>query len=332
MPEVARVVVSEADEVTRNEPRLAEEWARFAIRLVDMIPERLLRVEQRIELLGRANTCLGNALRVGGDFQEAAIVIQKAYGLLDRHQNGSLAHLLGIHSSLKYDMGDIAGAEELLKRGQEIYFELKDRHGIARLGVKHANFLRELRPAEARAIAEEALLLLPRTELRLELLARCIISECYAQEHDGHTALAKLEETRPLIRQFKEGWVQLGVQFLEARILEAMDYIADAERLYTEVARMYWFREMYRETFMVRLRLIEFLVGRKRVKDAAEVCRDAGKLLAETDAHVQMKEVWRELFEVLESNALHANALTDLRDYVVRHWRVPAEHPPAIAA
>ena len=332
MPEVVRVVLAEADEATRNEPRLAEEWTRFAIELLEMVPKRLLTAEQKIESLGEAYTCLGNALRVGGNFQEAASMIEKAHGLIGIHQRGSLAQLLSIHASLKYDMGDIAGAEELLQRGQDIYLELKDRQGIARLGIQHANFLVDVRPAEARAIAEESLLLLPRTDLRLEMLARCIISECLAEEDDGRAALANLTATRPLIKQFREVWVEGRVQLLEARILEAVGYIADAERLYTEVARMYWFREMYRETFLVRLRLVEFLVGRQRVKDAAEICRNAAKLLAETDAHVQMKEVWQELFEALEVKAVNAEALSNLREYMVRHWRVPAEHPPAIAA
>jgi tetratricopeptide (TPR) repeat protein len=332
MPEVARIVLNEADEATRNEPRLAEEWARFAIQLLDIIPERLLRAEERLELLGQTYTCLGNALRVGGDFQEAATVIEKAHGLLDSNWNGSLAQLLSIHASLEYDMGDIAGAVGLLNRGQAIYLELRDRHGIARLEIQHANYLVDTRPTEARAIAEEALLLLPRTELRLEVIARCIISECLAEEDDGQAALAKLTATRPLIKQFREVWVEGRVQLLEARILESLGWIADAERLYTEVARLYWLRELYRESFLVRLRLVEFLVGRDRAKDAAEVCRVSAKLLAETDAHVQMKEVWQELFEALEAKALHANALPNLRDYMVRHWRVPAEQPPAIAA
>jgi len=330
-PEVVRVVLAEAGEATRNEPSLAVEWLRFAIQLVDMIPERLFAAEQRRERLGQAYANLGNALRVGGDYQDAGTAIQKASELLNE-RNVSRAQLLSFHSSLTYDMGDIPGAVELLNQGQQIYTELRDRSGIARLGIQHANFLRELQPAEARWIAEQTLLLVPRTEPRLEMLARCVIAECHADEHDGEGALVKLEEARPHLRQFQEPWVDTRTQLLEARILEELEYIADAERLYAEVARLLWFREMYRECFIVRLRLVEFYLGRKRVREAAEVCRKAVNFLSETNAHTQMKEVWQTLFETVEADSLKGDALPNLRHYMVLHWRVPAEHTPAIAA
>lgn len=331
-PEVALVVLAEAGEVTRNEPKLAEEWVGFGIQLLDLIPERLLATDRRNELRGAAFSHLGNALRVGGSYQGAVAALQKASDLLNGTANEHHAHLLSVQASLKYDLGDIEGAVERLNRAQEIHSELRNRTGIALLGVQHANFLRETSPSEARTIANEALFLLPRTEFRLEMLARCVIAECLVEEHDGHGALLRLEETRPLCRQFQEVWVNSRVQLLEAYILDELGYIADAERLYVELARSLWIREMYRESYIVRLRLVEFLVKRKRTREAAEVCRQAVLMLSETRVHRQMGDVWQALFEAAEAQALKLEIIPSIREYMVRHWRVPAEHPPAIGA
>ena len=266
---VAQIVLAEAYTATRSEPKMAEEWAVFGTQLLELIPTWELAGQQRRERLGVGYTAIGNARRVSGDYEGAGTAIQTAYGFLETYRNNELANLYSIHASLTYDMGQIERAEELISQGLQIYSELRDRHGIARLGIKHANFLREVKPAEARSLAEDALLVIPRSELRLEMLGRCIITECLVETHNGDAALAHLEEARPLINQFKEVWLEGRVQFLEARILEALGFIADAERLYTEVARLFWLREMYRESFMVRLRLFEFYLGRKELSALA---------------------------------------------------------------
>lgn len=329
---VAQIALTEAFAATRSEPKLAEEWAAFGIQLLELIPSRELAAQQRRERLGDAYTTLGNARRVSGDYEGAATAIQAAYGFLEGCKNTELANLYSIHASLAYDMGRIESAGDLISQGFQIYSELRNRHGIARLGIKHANFLREIKPAEARKLADDALLVVPRSELRLEMLGRCIITECLVEAHEGRAALSHLEGARPLINQFKEMWLEGRVQFLEARILEALGFIADAERLYTEVARFFWFREMYRESFMVRLRLFEFYLGRTRIKEAAEVCRKAVVHLGEIRIHAQMKEVWQRLFEAAEAQALKVQVLPIVRDYMVRHWAMPAECPPAITA
>jgi tetratricopeptide (TPR) repeat protein len=258
---VVGVVLSEAFEITRNEPGLAGEWATFGIELVALLPTKELADQQRIARLGEAYTVLGNAFRVGNDYQDATAAIQTAYAHLENRWDAHLANLYSIHASLTDNMGDIEGAVSLIEKGIEIYTALRDRTGIARLKVQHANILREVHPAEARVIAADALLVLPHTEFRLAMLAHCIISQALAEAGDGDAALVQLEEARPLINQFREPWLDYRVQFLEALILEKVDHIADAERLYAEVARIFWHREMYRESFMVRLRLFEFTCG-----------------------------------------------------------------------
>lgn len=328
--EVVRVVLGEAFGASRNEPNLAREWSEFAIQLIGHLPSREMAPREREEQLGGAYTVLGNACRVGGDYQAAATAIQKASNLLDKHRTLLLADLLSIHASLRNDHGDIRSASGLIEEALELYTALKSRHGVARTKVKHANFLRELRPSEAREIAADALLVLPRSEFRLEMYCRCIISQTYAQERDGHRALSHLVEARPLISQFREPWLEGRVQFLEALILDSLDYVADAERLYLEVARLFWFREMYRESFIVRLKLFEFFVGRSRSREATEVVRKTLVLLDEAKVHAQMKELWQDLLAALEARTLDLGVLQVLRDYMVRHWLVPSETPPAI--
>jgi len=329
---VAGVVLSEAFAITRSEPGLAAEWATFGIQLVELLPTKELADPQRCARLGEAYTVLGNARRVSNDYQGATAAIQAAYAHLENRWDAHLADLYSIHASLADDLGNFEGAVELVEKGIEIYTALRNRYGIARLKVKHANILREVQPAEARVIAADALLVLPQTEFRLAMLAHCIISQALAEAGDGKAALAQLEETRPLINQFREPWLDYRVQFLEALVLEKVGHIADAERLYAEVARLNWYREMYRESFMVRLRLFEFYLRRQRVKEATEVCRKAVVHLGEIRIHEQMKEVWQRLFEAAEAQALKIEVLPKIRDYMVRHWTVPAEHPPAIAA
>ncbi len=327
-PAVFRVALADASAATGGEAKLAEEWATFAVDLLELLPAGSLSAEQRKEHRGEGFGVLGNSRRRTGDFPGSAAAFQAAQESLPGGTSAARARVLSFQASLAYDMGDLEGAVDLISQSRQIYAALRDRHGLARLGIKHANFLREVQPAEARTIAADTLLVLPRTELRLEMLAHCIIAETLAESQDGRGAMERLQEARPLLSQFNEEWLACRLQFLEARILEALGFLADAERLYAEAARLSWHSESYRESFMIRLRQFEFYLGRKRHREAAEVCRKAVVLLGETSAHGQMKEVWQSLQEATETHALKVDCLPDVRNYMVRHWCVPAHRLP----
>lgn len=121
---VLGVVLSEAFEISRNEPGLAGEWATFGIQLVELLPTKELAGQERSGRLGAAYSVLGNARRVGNDYQGATAAIQTAYAHLENREDAHLADLYSIHASLTDNMGDIEGAVGLIEKGIEIYTAL----------------------------------------------------------------------------------------------------------------------------------------------------------------------------------------------------------------
>ncbi|HEX7180618.1 MAG TPA: hypothetical protein VF756_02160 [Thermoanaerobaculia bacterium] len=103
----------------------------------------------------------------------------------------------------------------------------------------------------------------------------------------------------------------------------------EAEKLFEKVAEGFWDTEQYQILFMVRLHLFAFHLDRGALHKAAAVCRESIKIMDQTaPAHGQMRQVWQELLARVEQGRVDAEAVRAVREYMVRHWRVPAARSP----
>ncbi|HYQ85339.1 MAG TPA: hypothetical protein VEP28_15280, partial [Rubrobacter sp.] len=233
-------LLEEAERTAATDSVLAEHNAHLALILVECLDERYeekLRNDRR----GEAWTIIANCRRLGADFKGAGAAIIAARNLLAAGTGDAQteARLLSIQASLAADTGRVELTRGLLGRARERYIKERDWAGAARVVVKEASALQELFPEEALDKASQALRLLRESDIRLTMHAKSIMTESLILLGQIPDALRNFEETRPLYEQFLEPRVQIRVQFIEARLLDAGECIREAEKLYLEAVRAF---------------------------------------------------------------------------------------------
>jgi hypothetical protein len=323
-------LLEEAARHAAADPTSGEHIATLGLVLVDHLGERYAEA-LRNDFRGEAWTVIANCRRLGTDWKGAGAAIVAARNLLAAGTHDLLAEasLLSIQASLATDTGRVERTRGLLGRASELYVAQRDWSGAARIVVQEASALQELFPEEALEKAFQALRLLGESDARLTMYARSIITEVLIVLGRIPEALQNFEETRPLYEQFPEPRVQLRVQFIEARLLDAGDCIREAERLYSAVAFACSEAELYKDAFVARLALLDFYVRRERMNKAANVCREAVATMERLGiAHDQMRAVWRDLLSRVEQQRIDPGAFESFRAYVLRHWNSPAARWP----
>lgn len=329
--EMLNTLLAEASAQSQSDPCAAEETAMLAMAVVEVLERRGFSEVLKNELRAEIWTVVGNCRRLAADWRGAAQALQAGKQCLEQGTEDPLpeARLLSIQASLATDTGKYDLAVSLLRRAREIYTEVKDRQAVARIAIQHANLLRELEPEEALRSAEEALILLGGRNARLEMYARSLVTESLIELGRTFEAMRNLRDTRFLYEQFLEPSVQLRVRFLEARILEQLECHREAEKLFEKVAEGFWEAESYQALFMVRLHLFAFHLARGALHKAAAVCRDSIEMMTHTaPVHEQMRKVWQDLLARVEQRRVDVQVVRTVREYMVRHWRVPAARSP----
>lgn len=254
------------DEASRNaapDAHRAEQIGGLALVLVDSLDPARYADELRNDLRGEAWTVIANCRRLATDWQGAGAAVVAARNFLAKgtRDDQAEARLLSIQASLAADTGRVELTRGLLGRARELHARREDWSNVARVAVQEASALQELYPEEALGKAAEALRLLQGSDARLAMYAKSIITESLIVLRRIPEALRNLQETRPLYEQFQEARVQIQIQFIEARILDAGDCVRDAEKLYSEVAVAYGEAELYKDAFVARLALSRLLLS-----------------------------------------------------------------------
>ncbi|HKV08551.1 MAG TPA: hypothetical protein VJ725_10455 [Thermoanaerobaculia bacterium] len=323
-------LLEEAARQAAADPHSAEHVTNLALTLVDHLGARYAE-ELKNDFRGEAWTVIANCRRLGTDWKGAGAAIVAARNLLSAGTGDAQAEarLLSIQASLATDTGRVELTRGLLGRARQLYIQEEDWDGAARVLVKEASALRELFPEEALRQASEALRLLRDSDARLTMYAMSIVTEALITLRRIPEALRNFEETRPLYAQFPEPRIQLRVQFIEARLLDAGECIREAERLYSGFALSCFEAELYKESFTGRLALLDFYIRRERMDKAAETCREAVAAMEKLGiAHEQMRAVWRDLLRRVEQRQLDPDLMDTFRAYVLRHWNAPAARAP----
>jgi tetratricopeptide (TPR) repeat protein len=330
------VVSAEAETSAPADPFLGEETARVAYALAGLLPIPLYPETLKSDLQAEAMTIVANCRRLVADWKGCRGALAAARNLLDRgtRDPARQASFLSICASLASDTGNFETAQGLLGRAAELYRSAQEPMGLSRVAVKEAGIaMAACRHEEAILRANEALSILAPKDTRLEMLARSIITESLLALGRASEALRSFVATRSIYEQFWSRRTELKVMYLEALLLESLGCIRESEKAFREVIAGYIEEELYKDAFLSLLTFFETLFKRGALRKARQVYQQADELLAQagTGSHEQMRQVWTNLRQHIETSSLKEYQLAEVRQYVCRHWNTPARRAPLVA-
>lgn len=327
------VVLAEARTVAPADPFAGEEAAIVAHALAGALPASRHPAKLRSDLQAEAMTVVANCRRLAADWKGCNAALAAASNLLDRGTGDPArqARFLSICASLATDTGRFETALGLLGRAAELYRSAPDPAGLSNMAVQEAGTLLAAdRHEEAVGRAREALALLTPGDVRLEMLARSIVTEGLLFLGRSSEALRSFVATRPIYEQLWSRRTELKVTYLEAVLLGALGCARESEKSFRDVIDGYVEEELYKDAFLSLLTFFETLVRRGALRKAKQVYQQAADLLSQagTGSHDQMRQVWRHLLRQLEEDTLKDYQLQEVRQYVYRHWNTPATRAP----
>jgi tetratricopeptide (TPR) repeat protein len=326
--EFVETILQEAKLVCGRDPYSAEHLALTAHRLIDDLPSAHAKDGLRLS----AMAIVANSRRLASDWQGSFEAISSARGYLSTGKvaPNTEAYLLSVHASLLGNMGHLEDRLLLANRAADLCRRAGDLKGLATMKINAADtLLAASKPSEALLMAESALSILTPGGIRLESLARSIITESLVELARLPEALKSYEATKPLYDE-TEGELMLSkAEYLEGRLLDALGYARESEKLFRSAVDGMTELENYRLSFSFRFEFFESLFKRGAFGKAARLCQEGIDLLQTTERiHPQMLQVWRDLLAAVEVKALTESHLTEMRNYLVRHWALPARRAP----
>lgn len=125
--------------------------------------------------------------------------------------------------------------------------------------------------------------------------------------------------------------MQIRGRFIGARLLDALGFENEADRLLDEVIAGDIEHELYKDAFLDLLYLYERHSVAGNLEKAVRVCQKAlTDATLSAVAHDQIRDLWTQLLEAAERQAVSQDRLRDLRVYFSVHWKHPAATPPVV--
>lgn len=328
------VVLAEARDAASSDPYLGEETALVAQVLARSLSNSHYPEKLRNDLQAEAMIVVANCRRLAADWKGSQAALAASSNLLDRGTGDPArqARFLSICASLATDTGKFETALGLLGRAAELHQSAQNPAGLSSVAVKEANtLLAAFRHEEAITRAEQALALLTPADARLEMLARSIITESLIFLGRSSEALRNFVATRPIYEQFGGRRTRLKVTYLEALLLDSLGCARESEKAFRNVIDGYIEEELFKDAFLSLLTFFETLIKRDALGKAKQVYNQAAELLSQagTGSHEQMRQVWRQLLGKIEAESLKEYKLWEVRQYVCRHWNMPAGRVPS---
>lgn len=285
------------------------------------------------DLQARVWTAVANIRRRAAEWKRA----HQALGNAERHLKEGTgdplveAGLLSITASTLADEGQVSPALDALEKCRVIYENRSEWGLLARTFVKLARVLAGTDPAEGLAALDHARPLIPAEDSHLTLLAELIRVECLIESQRPTEALQVFRQCSRLLTANSSDWMRMRGRWTGARLLDALGFGQQAEKLFEEVIDREIEHELYKAAFLDLLYLYEHHMKAGDLEKAARVCQRAltDSTLAEV-AHDQLRELWSDLLEAAQNRALSQELFRELRQYVNVHWKHPAGTPPVV--
>jgi len=269
---------------------------------------------------------LANSRRRAAEWKRADEALQRAGAFLAQGSGSpSLrGRRLSVSGSLEADRGRLDQALAELEEAIAIYHSLGQSRLVARTLLKAANALSEPDPKRGLILLDEADAKFPPGD-PLTLNARICRIEC----------LIKTGQLRAAVSHFtvcerpNKGRMQIRYKFLGARLLHALGYRKEAERVFQHVVTDDLERDLFKDALLDLLFLLNVHLFEGEVAKALAVCRRAlGEPVLAEFSHEQLKGVWQQVQVAVENRVFDPEALSSLKHYMSLHWRHPASHPP----
>lgn len=321
------VILEDARVTGRSDPYLGERLLKAAWTIIDLLPEGQIPQARRSDLRGRSLTVVANCRRIASEFTTSGQAIEAARRHLARGTGDrSLeAGLLSIHCSLCTDLGDFEKALAYVRRAMEIFQELEDWPSVAHNAVLEAGcLLAAAKAEEALNRAHFALERMPSDELRLQILAEFIVVESLVILERPLEALPYFLKAKSLCAQ-ADRTMQLRADYFEARLLDGLGCVREAEKLFRVAVKKTFDQELYKEAFITLLTLFECLCRRGALRKAAALCEEAIAATSEAGeaCNEEIRRVWQELLAAVRVRQLSEGELAQARQFLVRNWSVP---------
>lgn len=329
-----RIVIGELKEES------SWEEAEFLASLALLSGEAMLQRKQISEashhdLQAEVWTAVANSRRRAAEWKRA----HQALATAERHLKEGTADrrleagMLSITASTLADEGQAAPALDALEKCRAIYDGLSECALLARTLVQKANVLEPIDPVEGLAALDHAAPIIPPEDSYLKLLAELLRVECLIGVGKPSEALQVFQRCAGMFIANPRPRIRIRGRFIGAKLLDALGFRSQAERLFEEVVNGDIEHELYKDAFLDLLYLYEVHMKSGDLEKAARVCRRAltDSALSEI-AHEQLRDLWTQLLAAAQRQALGQDLLRELRRYLSVHWKHPAAAPPALPA
>ncbi len=276
-------------------------------------------------------TAVANARRRAAEWTRA----QQALANAERHLKEGTgdpclqAGLLSIRASMLADEGHVPQALDALERCKALYDGLSEWALLARTLVKQANILAGTEPAQGLIALDHAGPLIPAEDSYLTLLAELLRVECLIEVGKPGEALQVYRRCSRRFLSDPRVRMRIRGRFTGARLLDALGFESQAERLFGEVIDRDIEHELYKDALLDLFYLYGRHVQAGDPEKAARVCRRALTDSAlSAVAHEQIRALWTQLLDAAHRQAISQELLKDLRQYLSVHWKHPAATLP----
>lgn len=304
------LLIERIQETTGRDAVYPEEIGRLALRLSEVLDPVVYDPDLIEDLRGRAWTHIANARRVRSDLPGSEEALKRADACLRQGTQDAVerAIFLDAKSSLRRDQHRLDEAVRLTHRAVSIFLQHGHRHRAGRSLVKMATIHHVAGRIEAAMplLYQSLGLIDPEQEPRLLLCARHNLIDNLADLGRFLEAQKLYRETRPLYRDFPDGWVQNRRKWVRGKIARGLGQTQLAESLF----------ESAREGFLAE----------GVPYDAALVSLELATLYAEQSRMADLRRLAREILPVFSSLQAHQEALAALaclKQAVVAEWVSP---------
>lgn len=311
----------------------AEFIAALALLSAEAMSRTQLAPDFYCDLQAEVWTAVANARRRAAEWKRAHQALANAERLLKEGTGDRCleAGLLSITGSTLADEGQVTQALDALESCRAIYGDLSEWALLARALVKKANILAGTEPAEGLKTLDHAVPLIPPGDFHLILSAEMLRVECLIEVCRPSEALHVFRRSAHLLATSPKIRTRIRGRFTCARLLDALGFKPQAERLLDEVVDRDIEHELYKDAFLDLLYLYGHHVETGDLEKAVRVCRRALTDPAlSTVAHEQLHTLWTQLLEAAQRQAISQELLRELRQYLSVHWKHPAATPPEV--
>lgn len=278
-------------------------------------------------------TAVANSRRLAAEWKRAHQALDHA----ERHRKQGTgdsrleAGFLSIAASTLGEEGQESQALNALEKCIAIYEGLSEWPLVARTLIKLANTVVETEPTSSLLALERAAPLIPAENSDLKLISELLRVRCLIELNRPTEALQVYRRCFLQLMTNSKLRLRIRGRFTGAQLMDALGLKQQAERLFDEVVDRDIEHELYKDAFLDLLYLYGRHVKSGDPEKAARVCRRAltDSTLAAI-AHDQMRDLWTDLLEAAQRQAISQDVLRDLRQYLSVHWKHPAAIPPVV--